>query len=504
MDFLEKARRLLNGKTTVAVTCLQWGDTGKGKLVDGLARWAKYVARGTGGANAGHTVMFNGRESIFHLIPSGILHDADGIVNILGSGVAFDPGIICEELDELLTEKKTFNNLYFSLEAHLVLPQHLLLDRLKERKSGGIGTTGRGIGPLYTDHYARVGLRLNDVLNKDIFLEKLKINLRDKLEFLKTQDREVIKEILHHEHLGSGRYWSESSLLDVDAIVEAYTKGYADRLGPMIRDTEGMLRAAVNAGENVLLEGAQGNWLSVDRGSYPFVTSSDCSIHGLAKGVGLDMRDIGFHLGIVKFPYMTRVGKGPFPTELGGEESAQWCCETKGVNREKELADFGRLSVNDPNSFRQGIAFRQAGGEYGATTKRPRRTGWLDLPMLRTSMRHSGNDIVLTKPDVLDGCGLIKICHSYTFMGDRYRHGDVTLNKGDVIRFAIPDSNVMKLCEPNYAEFPGWNRPISDKRDARDLPKEFMNIFNYVLNETGARCPIISVGADREQTIVLN
>ncbi len=502
MDFFKRVMRILKGIKCVAITCLQWGDTGKGKIVDALASWAHVIARGTGGANAGHTICLGGAEHIFHLVPSGILHDREGKVNIIGSGVALDPGIIGEELALLDSAGLPYNNLAISHRAHLVLPQHLLLDRLKERRIGRLGTTGRGIGPLYTDQVARVGLRVNDILDEVTFAKKLIENLVDKRRLLTLEDPDVIKEILHHPHLGSGRFWSAGSFLNVDEIVAAYME-HAERLRDMIRDTDAMMRQAMSQGKNVLLEGAQGNWLSVRDGSYPFVTSSDCSVHGLADGVGLDMRDIGLSLGIAKFPYMTRVGEGPFPTELGGEESAKWC-GMKGVNREKEREDYGTLSVNDTDQFLQGIGIRQAGGEYGATTKRPRRTGWLDLPMLRTSMRRSGNNVIFTKPDVLDDCGVIRICDHYIFTGGSYRVGEKTWHDGDVIEFAPREIEVMERCEPHYVEFAGWKTPISGITEARDLPANFRAILDFVVEQTGANPRMISVGADREQTIVMD
>ena len=498
----ERITSLLDGVKTLAVVCNQWGDTGKGKYVDYFAEWADVIARGTGGANAGHTISLGGKEHVFHLVPSGILHDGNGKINIIGTGVAFDPGIVCSELKIISDEGLTYKNMRISRNAKLVLPQHLVLDRVRESSSDGkIGTTGRGIGPLYQDHYARSGLVVNDLLNPEIFARKLKKNLQEKIKLLHLVDPEVIKQIMQHEHLANGRYWSEKDFFDVDAIVEMYCNEYGKFLAPMIRDTDQELRDMIGK-KKVLLEGAQGILLSIDYGTYPYVTSSDCSISGLAKGVGLKDKDVDLTLGIAKIWAMTRVGDGPFPTELGGEKSAEWCA-TKGVTKTTEKEKYGALSVNDPDEFLQGIGIRFAGGEYGATTGRPRRIGWLDLPLLRHAMQFNGNDLILTKADVLDACEKIKICVAYEYTGEKYLLGDKILNKGDRLEVAVTDVDVIKNCRPIYEEFAGWNEPSSHMRTLEDLPKNFRTILDFVTKQTGMRVRIISVGPDRDETIVL-
>jgi adenylosuccinate synthase len=250
------SEKLLKGKKTIAVVCNQWGDTGKGKFVDFFAAWAEIIARGTGGANAGHTIRLGDTEHIFHLIPSGILYDKHGKINILGSGVAFDPGVVEHELSLLKKAKCSFKNLRFSKDAHLVLPQHLLLDRVKESKAGSakIGTTGRGIGPVYEDHYARIGLTVNDLLNPKIFEEKFIRNLRDKLVLLAQYDKEVIKKIMQHEHLGGGRFYDEKNIFNIPAIVKEYMR-YGKLFQDNIMDTDTFLRQACGK-KKILLEGA--------------------------------------------------------------------------------------------------------------------------------------------------------------------------------------------------------------------------------------------------------
>lgn len=491
---------LLQGKRTIGVICRQFGDTGKGKFVDYFAEWADIIARGTGGANAGHTIKLGSNEYIFHLIPSGILYDKDGKINIIGGGTAFDPGIVCTELQALRTEGLSYDNLFFSHRAKLVLPHHMLLDRLRDAGgSGKIGTTGRGIGPVYEDHYGRIGLTVNDLLNIDLFVQKLRRNLRDKLPFLRTQDPEVIKGIMHHEHLLAGRYWDEQKLISEDAIIDQYSK-YALEIEAMIADTEEMVCMALGD-KNILLEGAQGDLLSIDYGSYPYTTASDCTSRGLAKGVGIREGELDLVLGLAKAFYMTRVGEGPFPTELGEMESEKWCA----TNKKADEAEFVKIAtVNDSNELTQGMAIRNAGKEYGATTGRARRVGWLDLPLLRYTQQFSSEDLILTKVDVLSQCEQIKICTDYTYVGPDYRLGTTTLHAGDHVRNAIPAAEVLRHCQPVYKTFPGWMKPIDDVRSYAELPTELQTMIRFIENETHDAVQIVSVGPERDQTIMID
>lgn len=492
---------LLKGKKTIAVVCNQWGDTGKGKFVDFFGAWADIIARGTGGANAGHTIRLGDIEHIFHLIPSGILYDAKGKINIIGSGVAFDPAVVEHEMGLLKKAKCRYKNLRFSKDAHLVLPQHLLLDRVKEKRSSGkLGTTGRGIGPAYEDHYARIGLTVNDLLNPRFFAEKFIRNLRDKRVLLAHVDRRIIKQIMQHEHLGGGQFYDEKNIFNIPAIVKAYTR-YGKLFKNHIIDTDAFLRKA-RGKKNILLEGAQGNLLSIDHGTYPFVTASDCTIEGLAKGVGLRTRDVDMTFGIVKAPFMTRVGEGAFPTEFGGVKSAEWC-NTSGVTKKTEKEKFGALTLYQTDKFKLGMAVRMAGNEYGATTGRPRRTGWLDLPLLRHSIQFSGPDIIFTKMDVMDTCKEINICVAYEYRGPKYRVGDRVLRKGDQLHIAIPDKDVIKYCQPVYKTFPGWRTSIRNIRSESALPQKLKNIISFIEKTSGVKTRIISVGPDRDETIVV-
>lgn len=486
---------------TIAVVCLQWGDTGKGKIVDLLASdWARIIVRGTGGDNAGHTICQNGKTIINHTLPSGAFLD-EKVINVMGSGMVINPRSLCSELDSLDKLGLTYNNFYLSKDATVVLPWHLMMDNLKESLAGSnkIGTTGKGIMQAYLDYYARQRIKINDLQNIDIFAKKLKHNFESAKMFLKNYSPEAIKELMGRDSLENGLYYHPSKIVDLDAVISKYLE-YLLIFQDMIMDTNSFIRGR-SGKDNILLEGAQGVGLSIDYGTYPYVTSSDCSVFGLAKGVGLqDASSVDLALGIVKGPISTRVGCGPFPTELGGKESDLWC--NGGGNKEKELEKFGHPSVNSESEFLQGVALRQVGNEYGATTKRSRRTGWLDLPFLRHALdHHKGWKVVLTKLDVANDVEIIKICDSYTYVGPDYLFGDQLLKSGDVLHKAIPDAEILELCKPNYREFPGWKCSLKGISSFEDLPLELKTIITHVQEETGINPRIISTGPDRDETI---
>ncbi len=480
----------LGNAKTVAVVCNQWGDTGKGKIVDFLTPWADIVARGTGGANAGHTVAWEGKQFVSHLLPSSIFHDTEGKVSVIGSGVAFDPRQCIAELTALHANGYSSDNLRISRRAKLVLPQHIVLDRLSgSRVSESLGTTGRGIGPAYADYYNRIALTVGDLFCRDEFAKKLKRNIEEKTARLREYDPSLVKDIFYHTHLGEGIFFSPDAIFNTDAIIERFTGEYADALRGYMTDTDELIRAVVGK-KQILLEGAQGYLLSIDYGTYPYVTSSDCSIEGLSKGVGLSVRNVDITLGVVKGFYMTRVGRGAFPTEMGGAGSEEYC---GGSSKEKELAEYSGLSVNDKNEHFQGIAIRIRGGEYGATTGRLRRVGWLDIPLLKQALRVNGNDLILTKLDVLDECEEIKICTAYQC--DSLAHGTM-------LDSVFPDNAFLGSCKPIYMAFPGWKQKTSDMRSYQELPQEMRAIIDFIEKETGGKACIVSVGPERNQTIV--
>ena len=526
----------------LAIVCNQWGDTGKGKVVDFFTEWADLIVRGTGGANAGHTIMLNGQEYIFHLIPSGILYDAQGKINIIGSGVAFHPGTFIEEIGYLDQHGQSYENLKLSHMARLILPQHLVMDSIQEamKGSGRIGTTGRGIGPAYRDHVDRIGLTVNDMFNPNVFVAKLKTNLEAKLRELNGVDPEIVKTTM--ERLGLGEFYKRNGKyapFDIDAIVGKY-KEYAKSLDQMVNNTDDIVRKAIGR-KDILLEGAQGFLLSVDYGTYPYVTSSDCSVVGLAKGAGIDLRNIDLTLGIIKAPFMTKVGEGPFPTEFGEKKSEKYCGKgtehdifyeaqkyigclvdlglIKTLRKEKRKDELDKeyarvvkyiksnedrvvTLLNSDDMFIKGVGTRLLGLEYGATTARPRRTGALDLPLMRLAMQTNGNQIALTKLDVYSQCDRIPVCTFYIYHGPDYRCGERTIKKGEILVVAIPDVNVLRHCDPQYTWFDGWKSDISGCRSYDDAPRQLKNMLNEICSRTGAVIRLASVGKERSATIL--
>ena len=500
---MKELEKWLNGAFTVAITCRQFGDTGKGKFVDIFAKWADIIARGTGGDNCGHSIQADGKELVVHIIPSGILYDSIGKINIIGSGVVVYPKSVSKELATLREMGLSYNNLKIAYNAKLILPTEIVLDRVRESISGKgkIGSTGKGIGPAYADFVDRQGLMVNDLLNPKLFVQKLRRHLEYKKLILKNCDPDLLKSIMDHEHLESGLYYDKKEIFNFDAIYETYLS-YGDELKDFITDTDTFMQERLGI-NTILLEGAQGDMLSINHGTYPFVTSSDCTVAGLAQGVGLKESDIDLSLGIIKGFYMTRVGGGPFPTEIGGLESDQWCNGGK-ANRDNEKMLYTKASAEDRKSeFHQGVALRMAGNEYGATTKRPRRTGWLDLPLLRYVLGFNSSDLILTKLDILNDYEEIKIAYAYEYKGfDCYFAGKL-IKKGDILRVAIPDSTIMKDCYPVYQRFKGWKSSLSDCKNYESLPSEFKDILQFIINEAEINPLIISIGPDREETIFL-
>jgi adenylosuccinate synthase len=487
----------------LAIICSTFGDSGKGKFADLVAEeWADIIIRGTGGANAGHTIWVNGQKHVVHMLPSGILHDKDGKVNIIGSGTAFDPYVFSKEQNTIRRSGGTFSNFYISHRAHLLLPQHKVMDRVRESNAteGKIGTTGQGIGPCYTDHYARIGLTANDLFNKDVFVWKLKRNLEDKIKLLRLVDPELVKYVMQHEDLESGEYYSARDIFNVDAIVNRYVMQHGLALNEYITDTDELVRKA-RGKQNILLEGAQGNLLSVDYGTYPYVTSTDCTVGNLAKGAGLREGDVDLTFAIAK-AYMTRVGGGPFPTELGGERAAQWR-SAPGMNRLREIAELGDVSINSDDEFEQGVALRIEGEEYGATTGRLRGVGWFCAATQRYSNRLNGRVFLMpiTKLDVLSKFKRLKVCRALRYNGPDYRVGNLRIRKGHEFSELLPDSEVLRYCEPIYDEMPGWNCEI-DKTDNK-LPLETINYIRHIEQQTGASTGILSLGKDRNETYVM-
>lgn len=421
---------------SIVVVGAQWGDEGKGKIIDVLTERADVVARYQGGHNAGHTVVINNEKFILHLIPSGILHR--GKICIIGNGVVVEPGSLIAEIDALRNRGiEVGENLLISKNAHVIMPYHMTIESVHESRRGSkkIGTTGRGIGPCYVDKMARTGIRIVDLYNPKVFREKLESNL------------EEINFILQK------RYGNEG--FEVEAIFDQYRR-YADILSIHIADTDIVINNLIDSGKNILFEGAQGTLLDVDHGTYPFVTSSSAVAGGVCTGLGVGPTKIDKVMGVVK-AYTTRVGEGPFPTEI---------------------------------KDRLGEVIRERGGEYGATTGRPRRCGWLDFMGLRHAIRINGiTSIALTKLDILDSLERIKVCVAYRY-------------KGEIVENFPKDLLQLEEVEPVYEELEGWmkdTRGISDFDDLPDNAKRYIMRIEEALN---VRVDLISTGERRGELII--
>lgn len=420
---------------------LQWGDEGKGKIVDVLTPKYDIVARFQGGPNAGHTLEIEGDKHVLHIIPSGIFHPEKQ--NVIGNGVIIDPFILKDELDQLKKKKlKPQQNLILSSKAHLILPTHRLLDATYEEAKGSskIGSTLKGIGPTYTDKTARNGLRVGDILSEDFY---------NKYESLKTN---------HFRIIHSYDFDYKSARID-GYTFEAYEKKWFEALEEIkqltILSTESYLNQKISEGKKVLAEGAQGTLLDIDFGSYPFVTSSNTITAGVCSGLGIAPSRIGRVYGIVK-SYCTRVGSGPFPTELHDED---------------------------------GEKLREAGHEYGATTGRPRRCGWLDINALNYALMLNGvTDLIMTKADVLNEFQSIKVCQSYKFTDGRQTH-----------EFDLDGPPVT----PVFDEIKGWKQSLDEVTQPEHLPENLNQYIKYIENKTSTKVSILSVGADRDRTLIL-
>jgi adenylosuccinate synthase len=417
----------------IVVVGAQWGDEGKGKIIDILAKDADVVARYQGGHNAGHTVVVNDEEYILHLIPSGIIHP--GKICMIGNGVVIDPEALIGEIEGLKSRGIAIdNNLFISKNSHLIMPYHCIIDKESER-SKSIGTTGRGIGPAYVDKVARTGIRMSDLLDPQSFREKLELNLSN------------MSYLLYNVY--------KSEQLDLEEIYSKYM-GYAEKIGKYITDVSILINKYIEENRNILFEGAQGTLLDVDHGTYPYVTSSNAIAGGACTGLGIGPTKIDGVLGVSK-AYTTRVGSGPFPTEL---------------------------------KDKLGNDLRSKGREYGATTGRPRRCGWLDVVVVRYSVIINGmSGIALTKLDILDEYPKIKICVGYKYKGNIYNE--------------MPhESFVLWNCEPVYEEIEGWQESTAGIKRFDSLPDKAKAYIERIEDLIGVSIDIISTSQKREDTII--
>jgi adenylosuccinate synthase len=411
----------------------QWGDEGKGKIVDHLSEKVDIVARYQGGANAGHTVVIGEQEHVLHLIPSGIFHPH--VTCLIGNGVVVDPIALLGEIHQLEgLNIKVEGRLFISQNAHLIMPYHKLLDTIREQTGDKIGTTGRGIGPAYIDKFMRVGIRIVDLLDRELFVRKLRKNIEEKNRIL-------------------NRIYGETEL-DADRIAAEYEE-FDKKIDPYITDTAVYLQKALREKKTVLAEGAQGALLDVDHGTYPFVTSSNPTSGGACTGLGIPPTAITSVLGVVK-AYSTRVGNGPFPTEL---------------------------------TDATGERLRETGGEYGATTGRPRRCGWFDALALRHSVMINGiGQIAITKLDVLDDFEEIRVCIGYE-------------HRGKLLKTFRTDVPTLESLVPVYETFPGWKSRTADVKSYDKLPPNARRYIEAIGSFTGTEVHMVSVGARRDQTL---
>lgn len=419
--------------STVVVIGTQWGDEGKGKITDYLAESAEVVARYQGGNNAGHTILIEDKKYKLHLIPSGIFY-SDKIC-VIGNGLVVNPKALLDEIQYIHDNGFSTENLKISDRAHIILPYHMVLDELEEERKGDnkIGTTKKGIGPAYVDKAARTGIRVADLMDAEIFEKRLRHMVAEK------------------NLLIEGVYGGKG--LDVESILVEYL-GYAEQLRKYVADTSVVLNDVIDAGRKVLFEGAQGVMLDLDNGTYPYVTSSNPTAGGVCIGSGVGPTKINQVIGVAK-AYTTRVGDGPFPTELNNA-----------------IGDW----------------IREKGHEYGTTTGRPRRVGWFDSVVVRHARRVSGiTGLSLNSIDVLSGLETVKICTAYRLDGEIIEHYPANLN-------------TLGRCEAVYEEMPGWSEDIGGARSLDDLPKNARHYLERVSELTGIPIAIFSVGRNREQT----
>ena len=414
----------------------QWGDEGKGKVVDLLTRDMDMVVRYQGGNNAGHTVVIGKNVFKLHLIPSGIF--SPRVICLIGNGVVINPAVLLDEISLLASQGIDTDNLRISPHAHVILPYHIALDQAQEERheAGRIGTTNRGIGPCYVDKMNRRGIRIGDLYHPSVFEEKLKWNISEKTTLIE-------------------KFYGKKVSLDGAAIFKEYSD-YAERIRKyVVEDAVGLVHDAISAGKKILLEGAQGTMLDVDQGTYPFVTSSNPIAGGACAGVGIGPTQINEVIGVAK-AYVTRVGSGPFPTE-----------------------------IDDP----LGIDLREKGKEYGATTGRPRRCGWFDAIVLRHAVRTNGlTQLAITKLDILDDLPALKICVAYELNGRKITHFPVDLTD-------------LQQCNPIYEEVPGWAGPTCGIPTFEKLPEPARRYLDKISGFVGVPISLVSVGAERGQVI---
>ncbi|MDP3882302.1 MAG: adenylosuccinate synthetase [Nanoarchaeota archaeon] len=484
--------KLVGNAKVIADVCLQFGDTGKGK-VSGLltSEWADITARGTGGDNAGHTEVVDGVRRVSHVLPASIFYDGAGKYSVLGQGMVINLQSLAREMEEIAKAGLSHGNLRISDNAHLILPHHIDLDsKNTSQANGGIGSTGKGIGPAYAEKIARVGVKLRHLYDPESLQEILTRTIRHN--FPSMPDRFV-------------NYMVGGYLADIRKDILPI----AESIRGKVIDAGSQLRSWIREGKKVCLEGAQGTDLSIEHGTYPFVTSSDCTTNGLASGVGIPASSIDLVLGVVKFPFMSRVGGGPFPTEIGGVEMEKYCAKNEG-NRLRDELKRARVSyqespqgivynhndvqilwmLNQRDGSTQNTGLRLKANEYGATTGRPRRVGWTDAVAARHASQVNGSPqkLVFTKVDCLSGADEFKIAYAYR------------LPSGSTTEEFPTDPELLRKVEPVYTTYPGYAM-TGREREYDQLPKSLRKAMQDLSDFVGQPIGMVSVGADREANI---
>ncbi len=468
----------LNDVQTMAILCNQWGDSGKGKIVHYYAEWADVIARCTGGNNAGHTIIHKGQETIFHLIPVGIVYDGEGKMNLVGNGTVIDLDVFVAELDLLDSMNLSYNHLMLSRDAHVIMPYHIKLDKAKNQslKDGGIGSTGRGIGPCYSDKVNRRGIRIRDLLDKDTLQRKIEKNLP-----FYPEQKHNIEEIIEN------------------------LQPNIERIKPLVRDTITEMHRFVADGKLILLEGAQGLLLSIEFGTRPYITASDCSLNGTATGVGLSAKVIDLPIGLIKYPIMTRVGGGPFPTELGNLQGEEYCkdeTKTKISELEKYKVPYLKKGnaihydyqhpiiksmMNSDDDLVKAAGIRLGAAEFGATTGRLRRVGWVDAKAAKYAVGINGPNIILTKVDCFAEMDQFNICFGYENQAGHSVEYD-------------PDAQFLSHIKTQLKSYEGYGT-IQGISSYSDLPRTLTKSVGEFENFTECQVMAISNGPKREQVI---
>lgn len=482
----------------IGVCGAAWGDEGKGKFTDEAAAEANVILRAQGGCNAGHTVIVDGCKYKFHQVPSGIMYENS--INIIGNGVVVDPRVLVEqELPQLTERSHSIAGLRISGDAHVIMPWHRILDKAREWSlaKGKIGTTARGIGPAYADKATRCGVRMNDLLNPEWLREKCAARIAEKEKTI-FDVYKVPVDTFNEWMSASDQHteWAANGHFDPEAIARSYA-AWGEQLKEHITDTRLLLNDAYKSGKKILLEGAQGLLLDIDHGTYPYVTSSNCAAGGFATGAGFSPGIVGRVYSVMS-AYMTRVGGGPFPTELGTEDAIS----QENAAMRMSLDECRKLALSAKDDYSIGKVLRHVAGEFGTTTGRPRRTGWFDAVACAHAVRINGPDVIISKLDVLDVLPVLRMCTAYEYTGPQVFYNGTVLQSGSILKAFPTDARVLEYCVPaEYEEFQGWQSDITSVRSYTDLPEATREYLKGISRNTGCFIRRVSVGPERNQTM---